>query len=177
MWPAANTEPTDWGVTSPIAPTNGYQGLTTTSGAAVAPRTEAEHGIPRRGPVLRRSAARTTQAAGKVCAVATRVEDLCEQHRDLPAIVSRQIAACAPPYVHPEDLEPAAWDGLYRAAVSWQPDGAAGFRTWAKYRIHGVIRDQMRMGVEHQRLAGDGGIRRVHDDNGFGAGRTDTGFN
>lgn len=59
--------------------------------------------------------------------------------------MSRQIAACAPPYVHPEDLEPAAWDGLYRAAVSWQPDGAAGFRTWAKYRIHDVIRDQMRL--------------------------------
>lgn len=77
--------------------------------------------------------------------MATGVEELCEQHRGLPAVMSRQMAATAPPYVQPEDLEPAAWDGLYRAAVSWRPDGAAPFHTWAKYRIHGVIRDQMRL--------------------------------
>ena len=41
MWPAANTEPTDWGVTASIAPTNGYQGLTTTSGAAAGAQTVA----------------------------------------------------------------------------------------------------------------------------------------
>ena len=41
VWPAANTEPTDWGVTASIAPTNGYQGLTTTSGAAAGAQTVA----------------------------------------------------------------------------------------------------------------------------------------
>lgn len=41
VWPAADAEPTEWGVSSPIAPTNGYQGLTTSSGSAAGAQTVA----------------------------------------------------------------------------------------------------------------------------------------
>lgn len=72
------------------------------------------------------------------------VERLCEAHRDLPRRAATAAAAAAPPHITADDLEPAAWEGLWHAARTWQPDHGAPFRAWAWRRITGAIRDQQR---------------------------------
>lgn len=72
------------------------------------------------------------------------VERLCEEHRDLPRRVASYIAATLPAHVTADELEPAAWDGLYRAAVSWRPDGGVAFPRWAWHRAGCAIRDHLR---------------------------------
>ena len=47
------------------------------------------------------------------------VEALCERHKDMPRRVAWRVAETLP--VQPEDLEPAAWEGLWRAATTWDP--------------------------------------------------------
>lgn len=82
------------------------------------------------------------------------VTELCETNRHLPILMSRRVAATLPPHVYAEDLEPAAWDGLYRAAVSWRPGGGQPFRAWALWRIRDAIRDDLRRDdpiTRHQR--------------------------
>lgn len=88
---------------------------------------------------------RVRRAAGKVLVVSpSTVEELCEQHQHLPATLSRWIAAGLPPYIASEELEPAAWDGLFQAATTYDPGAGVSFTWWAKRRIHGAIRDQLR---------------------------------
>lgn len=73
---------------------------------------------------------------------AARIAALCEAHRDLPRRVAEHVAARLP--AHADDLEPAAWEGLWRAAVSWRPDGGKRFRSWAWQRAHAHILDDLR---------------------------------
>lgn len=73
------------------------------------------------------------------------VEQLCIDHAHLPPAVARRVASRAPDHVTADDLEPAAWEGLYRAATTWRPDRAtAPFSSWAWRRITDCIHDGLR---------------------------------
>lgn len=70
------------------------------------------------------------------------VEALCERHKDMPRRVAWRVAENLP--VQPEDLEPAAWEGLWRAATTWDPAVGQPFTGWAWLKIVSAIRDDMR---------------------------------
>ena len=73
------------------------------------------------------------------------VEQLCIDHAHLPPAVASRVASRAPDHVTADDLEPAAWEGLYRAATTWRPDRAtAPFSSWAWRRITDCIHDGLR---------------------------------
>ena len=89
-----------------------------------------------------------TGAAGRDAVAA-----LCERHADLPRRIARRMAATMPAHVDSEELEPAAWDGLYRAAVTWNPDEGRPFTGWAWLKIVGAIRDDLRAWDTQSRYA------------------------
>ena len=76
------------------------------------------------------------------------VTDLCENHAHLPREAAAYMARRAPAWVHPDDLEPAAWHGLYLAAAAYDPDRGTAFTAWAWHRMVNEIRDDMR-GIDH----------------------------
>lgn len=76
------------------------------------------------------------------------VTDLCETYAHLPREAAAYMARRAPAWVHPDDLEPAAWHGLYRAAASYDPDRGTAFTAWAWHSMVNEIRDDMR-GIDH----------------------------
>lgn len=76
------------------------------------------------------------------------VEQLCIDHAHLPPAVARRVASRAPDHVTADDLEPAAWEGLYRAAASYDPDRGTAFTVWAWHRMVNEIRDDMRV-IDH----------------------------
>lgn len=63
---------------------------------------------------------------------------LCEGHARMPRDVARWTALRLPHHVTPDDLEPAAWQGLYDAAATWRPD-LGPFKPWARVRIRAAI--------------------------------------
>ena len=73
---------------------------------------------------------------------AEQITNLCEQHADLPRRVALTVGARLP--IDPDELMPAAWEGLYRAAATWRPDGGATFPDWAWRKIRGAIVDGLR---------------------------------
>lgn len=72
------------------------------------------------------------------------IEQLCIDYAHLPARVSVSIARGLPGHVQPEELESAAWEGLYLAAASWSPEGGDKFHRWAWRKISGCIIDELR---------------------------------
>ena len=73
------------------------------------------------------------------------IVELCETHARMPVDIARWTAAGLPDHVTPDDLAPAAWEGLYDAAATWRPDRAtAPFSSWAWRRITDCIHDGLR---------------------------------
>lgn len=73
------------------------------------------------------------------------VERLCEEYAHLPRHAANTVARRTPPWVTADDMEPAAWAGLFDAARAWDEDKAVGdFRPWAWQRIVGAIQDDLR---------------------------------
>lgn len=70
------------------------------------------------------------------------VEQLCNDHADLPRQVAARIARRTP--LNTDDLEPSAWEGLYLAAATWRPDAGSTFQQWAWQKITGTILDAIR---------------------------------
>lgn len=70
------------------------------------------------------------------------VEQLCDDYRHLPRQVAARIARRTP--LNTDDLEPAAWEGLYLAAATWRPDAGSTFQQWAWQKITGAILDFIR---------------------------------
>lgn len=70
------------------------------------------------------------------------VEHLCNTHARLPKLIAADMAARAPKWVHAADLEPAAWEGLWQAARTWDPAKGSPFVPWARRRIRGAIIDE-----------------------------------
>ena len=73
---------------------------------------------------------------------------LCEGHARMPRDVARWTALRLPHHVTPDDLEPAAWEGLYDAARTWQADRGP-FKAWARLKITAAILADLRAG-DHQ---------------------------
>ena len=76
------------------------------------------------------------------------VEQLCNDYAHLPREAAAYMARRSPAWVHPDDLEPAAWHGLYQAAASYDPDRGTAFTAWAWHSMVNEIRDDMR-GIDH----------------------------
>lgn len=76
------------------------------------------------------------------------VEQLCNDYAHLPREAAAYMARRSPAWVHPDDLEPAAWHGLYRAAASYDPGRGTAFTAWAWHSMVNEIRDDMR-GIDH----------------------------
>ena len=66
------------------------------------------------------------------------IVELCETHARMPVDIARWTAAGLPDHVTPDDLAPAAWEGLYDAAATWRPD-LGPFKPWARVRIRAAV--------------------------------------
>ena len=62
------------------------------------------------------------------------IVELCETHARMPVDIARWTSAGLPDHVTPDDLAPAAWEGLYDAAATWRPD-LGPFKPWARVKI------------------------------------------
>lgn len=84
-----------------------------------------------------------------------------DTHADLLVACAVRAAQGTRGRVTPEEFLGPGWEGIVQAARSWNPDGGASFRTWAKLRIHGAMRDYMRTldwcSVSERRRARDEG--------------------
>ena len=56
----------------------------------------------------------------------------------MPVDIARWTAAGLPDHVTPDDLAPAAWEGLYDAAATWRPN-LGPFKPWARVRIRAAV--------------------------------------
>ena len=103
------------------------------------------------------------------------VAALCSSHAGLPRDVARWTAARLPPHVTADDLEPAAWEGLHDAAVSWCPDQGP-FWPWARRRITAAIIADLRATDPQSKSwrARDNTIARARHDLTGRLGRTPT---
>lgn len=74
------------------------------------------------------------------------IETLCVSHAHMPREAAWHVARRLPAWTRADDLEPAAWEGLYLAAASWRPDlaGDRPFARWAWRRITGEILSDVR---------------------------------
>ena len=66
------------------------------------------------------------------------IVELCETHARMPVDIARWTSAGLPDHVTPDDLAPAAWEGLYDAAATWRPD-LGPFKPWARVKIRAAI--------------------------------------
>ena len=66
------------------------------------------------------------------------VTAICEGHARMPRDLARWTAERLPTHVTADELEPAAWEGLHHAALTWRPDRGP-FPPWARRRITAAI--------------------------------------
>ena len=104
------------------------------------------------------------------------VAGLCSSHAGLPRDVARWTAARLPPHITADDLEPAAWEGLHDAAVSWCPDQGP-FWPWARRKITTAVLDELRASDPQSKWwrARDNGLRAATEDLTSRLGRHPTG--
>ena len=69
---------------------------------------------------------------------ADQITTLCEGHARMPRDLARWTAERLPTHVTADELEPAAWEGLHHAALTWRPDRGP-FPPWARRRITAAI--------------------------------------
>ena len=69
---------------------------------------------------------------------ADQITTLCEGHARMPRDLARWTAERLPTHVTPDELEPAAWEGLYAAAATWRPN-LGPFKPWARVKIRAAI--------------------------------------
>ena len=69
---------------------------------------------------------------------ADQITALCETHAGLAEAMAARIARRLPSHVTAADVAPAAWEGLYDAAVSWRADRGP-FVSWARLRITAAV--------------------------------------
>ena len=106
---------------------------------------------------------------------ADQITTLCEGHARMPRDVARWTAAGLPHHVTPDDLEPAAWEGLYDAAATWRPD-LGPFKPWARVKIRAAIIADLRAADPQSKSwrARDNAIARARHDLTGRLGRTPT---
>ena len=98
---------------------------------------------------------------------------LCEANADLPPLLAARMATRYP--VHASDLEPAAWEGLHHAALTWCPDRGP-FPPWARRRITAAIIADLRATDPQSKSwrARDNAIAQARHDLTGRLGRTPT---
>lgn len=103
------------------------------------------------------------------------IVELCETHARMPVDIARWTAAGLPDHVTPDDLEPAAWEGLYDAAATWRPN-LGPFKPWARMKIRAAIIADLRAADPQTRTwrARDNAIDRARHDLTSRLGRTPT---
>ena len=73
-----------------------------------------------------------------------RIARLCEEYAWLPPVIAGSQAKRTPRYVNSDDLESAAWEGLFIAARDYDPERGKTFEHWASQRIRHYIIDEVR---------------------------------
>ena len=73
-----------------------------------------------------------------------RIERLCEEYAWLPRVIAGSQAKRTPRYANADDLESAAWEGLFTAARDYDPEKGKTFEHWASQRIRHYIIDEVR---------------------------------
>ena len=73
-----------------------------------------------------------------------RIARLCEEYAWLPRAIAGSQAKRTPRYVNSDDLESAAWEGLFIAARDYDPERGKTFEHWASQRIRHYIIDEVR---------------------------------
>ena len=71
-------------------------------------------------------------------------EKFCIEFAQLPRVISIQVAARLPAWINADDLEPAAWEGLFIAAKTFDPNKGYSAKRWAWQRIELKIIDDVR---------------------------------
>ena len=100
---------------------------------------------------------------------------LCEAHAHMPRELATVTAHRLPSHVTPDDLAPAAWEGLYDAAATWRPD-LGPFKPWARVKIRAAIIADLRAADPQSKSwrARDNAIARARHDLTGRLGRTPT---
>ncbi len=80
-------------------------------------------------------------------------ERLAASHLPLARAIARRRCRHIPQVWH-DDLYSAAIDGLVRAAEAFEPERGWKFNTYARWRIDGAVRDQMRLVYTGRRING-----------------------
>ena len=103
------------------------------------------------------------------------VTALCEGHARMPRDLARWTAERMPAHVTADELEPAAWEGLHHAALTWRPDRGP-FPLWARRRITAAIIADLRAADPQAKSwrARDNAIDRARYDLTGRLGRTPT---
>ena len=103
------------------------------------------------------------------------IVELCETHARMPVDIARWTSAGLPDHVTPDDLAPAAWEGLYDAAATWRPD-LGPFKPWARVKIRAAIIADLRAADPQTKSwrARDNAIDRARHDLTGRLGRTPT---
>ena len=103
------------------------------------------------------------------------IVELCETHARMPVDIARWTSAGLPDHVTPDDLAPAAWEGLYDAAATWRPD-LGPFKPWARVKIRAAIIADLRATDPQSKSwrARDNAIDRARYDLTGRLGRTPT---
>ena len=103
------------------------------------------------------------------------IVELCETHARMPVDIARWTSAGLPDHVTPDDLAPAAWEGLYDAAATWRPD-LGPFKPWARVKIRAAIIADLRAADPQPKSwrARDNAIDRARHDLTGRLGRTPT---
>ncbi len=84
------------------------------------------------------------RAAARGESVADWREALVDEYSSLVGRVVRKIAWCLPAKIEIADLMSAAWLGLLDAAAKYDPAKNSHFESYARIRIQGAIRDELR---------------------------------
>ena len=74
----------------------------------------------------------------------TSADAVLRRHLPLVRDVAHQVARRKPPHVEVDELVSWGMEGLLDAYRRFRPDKHASFRTYARYRVRGVIMDNLR---------------------------------
>lgn len=84
------------------------------------------------------------QAPYPACAPGANADAVLRRHLPLVRDVAHQVACRKPPHVELDELMSWGMEGLLDAYRRFRPDKHASFRTYARFRVRGVIMDNLR---------------------------------